>query len=131
MSALLLFQVLGVLSLLTFFGSLLAVPWLINRMPSDYFQRHWRQLAAKQREHPARALALLIGRNMLGLALVAAGVAMLFLPGQGVLTILIGVCVMNFPGKQRLLQQVVKKKRVQRTLNWVRRKGGRPPFRFS
>ena len=121
---------LGGLSVITFVGSLIAVPWLIGRMRADYFLTHWQVVQARHRRHPALALTILLARNGLGLLLVAAGLAMLFLPGQGLLTVLIGVSVMDFPGKRRLLQRLVRGPKVQRTLNWIRRKRGKEPFVF-
>ena len=122
---------LGGLSVITFVGSLIAVPWLIGRMRADYFLTHWQTVQARHRRHPALALTILLARNGLGLLLVAAGLAMLFLPGQGLLTVLIGVSVMDFPGKRRLLQRLVRGPKVQRTLNWIRRKRGKEPFVFA
>jgi len=123
-------ELLGVFSLLTFVGSLIAVPWLIGRMPADYFITHWRQVDQRRKRHPAVALITIVARNLLGLLLFIAGFAMLFLPGQGLLTMLVGVCVMDFPGKRHLLDTIVEKSSVQRGLNWVRRKKGRAEFVF-
>ena len=125
-----LLTLLGLLSVVTFVGSLVAVPWLIGRMRADYFLTHWQVVQARHRRHPALALTVFLVRNALGLLLVAAGLAMLFLPGQGLLTVLIGVCVMDFPGKRGLLQRLVRGPKVQRTLNWIRRKRGKEPFAF-
>ena len=72
-----------------------------------------------------------LGISTQNLLLVAAGLAMLFLPGQGLLTVLIGVSVMDFPGKRGLLQRLVRGPKVQRTLNWIRRKRGKEPFAFA
>ena len=124
-------QVLGLFSLLTFVGSLIAVPWLIGRLPADYFITHWQQVEQRHQQHPLLALITLVLRNLLGLLLLLAGFAMLFLPGQGLLTMLIGLCMMNFPGKRRLLMVIVEQGSVQRGLNWVRKKGGKRAFRFS
>lgn len=126
-----LLTLLGLLSVVTFVGSLVAVPWLIGRMRADYFLTHWQVVQARHRRHPALALTVFLARNALGLLLVAAGLAMLFLPGQGLLTVLIGVCVMDFPGKRGLLQRLVRGPKVQRTLNWIRRKRGKEPFVFA
>ena len=126
-----LLTLLGLLSVVTFVGSLIAVPWLIGRMRADYFLTHWQVVQARHRRHPALALTVFLARNALGLLLVAAGLAMLFLPGQGLLTVLIGVCVMDFPGKRGLLQRLVRGPKVQRTLNWIRRKRGKEPFVFA
>lgn len=131
MSTIFLFEILGVVSLFTFVGSLIAVPWLINRMPSDFFLQHWQKLAEKRQTHPALTVLIFIGRNTLGLLLVIAGIAMLFLPGQGLLTILIGFCTMDFPGKQHLLKFLISKISIQKGLNWIRRKGGKQPFLFA
>ncbi len=124
-------QLLGLLSLVTFLGSLIAVPWIINNMDADYFKNHWVQRAEKRRTHVVVATLILAGRSSIGALLFIAGVAMLFLPGQGVLTMLIGICVMEFPGKQRLLKKIIAQKKVQQGLNWIRQKGGKPRFEFS
>ena len=125
-----LLTLLGLLSVVTFVGSLIAVPWLIGRMRADYFLTHWQTVQARHRRHPALALTVFLARNALGLLLVAAGLAMLFMPGQGLLTVLIGVCVMDFPGKRGLLQRLVRGPKVQGALNWIRRKRGKEPFAF-
>lgn len=125
-----LLTLLGLLSVVTFVGSLVAVPWLIGRMRADYFLTHWQVVQARHRRHPALALTVFLARNTLGLLLVAAGLAMLFLPGQGLLTVLIGVSVMDFPGKRGLLQRLVRGPKVQGALNWIRRKRGKEPFVF-
>ena len=125
-----LLTLLWLLSVVTFVGSLVAVPWLIGRMRADYFLTHWQVVQARHRRHPALALTVFLARNALGLLLVAAGLAMLFLPGQGLLTVLIGVCVMDFPGKRGLLQRLVRGPKVQGALNWIRRKRGKEPFVF-
>ena len=92
-------QILGIFSLATFVGSLIAVPWLIGRMQPDFFLTHWHKVETRHRRHPVAALLVLIFRNSLGLLLLLAGVAMLVLPGQGLLTMLVGLCLMDFPGK--------------------------------
>ncbi len=124
-------KLLGLFSLLTFVGSLIAVPWLIGRMRADYFVTHWQAVEGRHRRHPALALTTLVLRNGLGLVLVAAGLAMLLLPGQGLLTILIGVCVMDFPGKRRMLQRLVNVPQVRQGLNWIRRKRNQEEFVFQ
>lgn len=123
-------KLLGLFSLFTFVGSLIAVPWLIGRMPADYFITHWQKVDQRHRRHPAISLTTFVLRNVFGLLLFLAGFAMLFLPGQGLLTMLIGVCLMDFPGKRKLLDGIVEKSSVQRGLNWVRRKKGKREFVF-
>jgi hypothetical protein len=125
-----LFQLLGIFSVVAFFGSLIAVPWVIGRMRSDYFLTHWQQVETRHRRHPALALIIFVLRNGVGFVLVIAGVAMLVLPGQGLLTILIGVCVMDFPGKRSMLDRLWQIPQVEQALNWIRRKKGKEEFVF-
>lgn len=124
------FKLLGLLSVVTFIGSLVAVPWLIGRMESDYFLNHWHQVEERQRRHPLLAFAILVLRNGFGLALVVAGLAMLVLPGQGLLTLIIGIGLMDFPGKRHLLNRLSRIPQVQRGLNWIRRRRGKDEFIF-
>jgi len=60
--------------------------------------------------------------------LVLLGVIMLVTPGQGLLTLLIGLLLLNFPGKYRLERWLVLRPGVLRGLNWLRRRHGEPPF---
>ncbi len=126
-----LLQWLGVLSAVTFIGSLLIVPWLILQMEPKYFIRHRLEVKQRHRRHPMVSIMLLIVRNTVGLLLLAAGLAMLVLPGQGILTLLIGLSCMDFPGKHQLMEKAVQNRKVQRSLNWIRRKGGRDDLVFE
>jgi archaellum biogenesis protein FlaJ (TadC family) len=125
-----LLKLLGLLSVVAFFGSLIAVPLVIGRMKPDYFLTHWQQVETRHRRHPALALIISALRNCVGFVLVVAGVAMLVLPGQGLLTILIGICVMDFPGKRHLLDRLWQIPQVEQALNWIRRKEGKEEFVF-
>ncbi|SFI26665.1 PGPGW domain-containing protein [Planctomicrobium piriforme] len=101
--------------------------WMIVAMPADYFLRSSDRPHSR---HPALHLLWVVVRNILGIALLALGIAMLVLPGQGLLTMLLGLSLMDFPGKRKLLHRALALKSVQRSLNWIRRKGGQPPLQF-
>jgi len=60
---------------------------------------------------------------LLGLFLSLPGV-----PGQGILTILIGVMLLNFPGKRRLERWLVSRPRVLPVINGLRARFGKPPL---
>ena len=113
---------LGLGSAILFFGTLLALPWLAALIPVDYFAHAREPIAKPLRLHPVLRIVLHIARNTLGLLLIAAGILMLFLPGQGLLTILLGVLVMHFPGKYRLEQWLVQQPGILTALNWLRAK---------
>jgi hypothetical protein len=122
-----LFWIAGV-SIFTFAASLIAVPWLIVRIPPDYFARKRPSREPWADQHPIVRTTLRAAKNALGLLFILAGLFMLVLPGQGLLTILIGVLLLNFPGKRRLARWIVSKRPVLKCINWLRRREGRPPL---
>ena len=126
-----LLQLMGILSVVTFIGSLLIVPWLILRLSPEYFIRHRLDVIERHRRHPVLTIILFFVRNTVGFGLFVAGMAMLVMPGQGILTMLIGLSLMDFPGKHQLLENLVQIKSVQRSLNWIRRKGGKEDLVFA
>lgn len=119
---------LAIVSVVTFVGTLVAMPWLVARIPSDYFMPTRRHRTPWSEHHPVIRVTLAILKNLAGVVFVLAGVAMIFLPGQGVITILIGVVLMDFPGKYRLERWIVAKKPVHRSIDWLRRRAGRKPL---
>ena len=116
-------------SLLALVVTLATVPWVVSRLPADYFSRP-RRTTWRSASHipPVVALVLVILKNALGVVLVLLGFIMLFTPGQGLLTLLAGLLLMNFPGKYRLERWLVLRPGVLRGLNWLRRRGGHSPF---
>lgn len=125
-----LFEWLGILSVVTFAGSLIAIPWIIARLPANYFIRHHQMVAMRHERHPVIAKIIFIARNTMGVLLLLAGIAMLVLPGQGIITLLIGVSLMDFRKKHAVVDYLVRRPRVMRMLNWVRQKEQRLPFEF-
>ncbi|NMD40555.1 MAG: hypothetical protein GYA83_07175, partial [Deltaproteobacteria bacterium] len=67
-------------------------------------------------------------KNVLGLVLIMAGFIMLFIPGQGVLTILVGMTLVSFPRKRALEMRLVRRPQVLRAVNWIRRRSGKEPL---
>ena len=53
---------------------------------------------------------------------------MLFLPGQGLLTMLMGIVLMDFPGKFRLERHLVSRPPVFAAINWIRTQRSAPPL---
>ncbi|WP_437227313.1 PGPGW domain-containing protein [Planctomicrobium sp. SH661] len=100
---------------------------MIIRMPEDQFVSTEN---GKSRRHPVLHMIWIAVKNLLGVALVAAGVVMIVLPGPGLLVILLGLSIIDAPGKQWLMRRGLQYRSVRRTLNWIRRKGGSPPLKF-
>ena len=118
----------GIASLMVFILSLLAMPWLVAQIPEDYFLPKKRQPTQWKKLHPVIRLLALMGKNLIGYGLIVAGVLMLFLPGQGVLTLVMGLLLVDYPGKFRLERKLVKTPAIFNSLNWLRRKAKKPPL---
>ncbi|GMV51542.1 MAG: putative transmembrane protein (PGPGW) [Nitrospira sp. OLB3] len=110
-----------------FVGTLIAIPIILMRLPADYFDirkpRPW-----MENHHPILRLVGHIVKNLVGAIFLFAGFLMLFLPGQGVLTMLIGLSLIEFPGKRRLEAKIVGQSTVLSTINAMRAKFDKPPL---
>jgi hypothetical protein len=109
-------------------ASLLLAPIAIARLPPDYFVEDQPSRKVARGRHPLRHATLAALKNALGVSLIIAGAALLVLPGQGLLTMVVGVGLLDFPGRHRLVNALVHRPLVLRTLNWVRAKAHSPPF---
>jgi hypothetical protein len=120
---------LGGVSLVMFIGSLIGMPFLLARIPADFFIR---KPARRERFTSIFSwlafIGLLILKNLIGLILVFAGVLMIFLPGQGVITIFLGIALMDLPGKRKILLKIVCRPSVRKSINWIRKKSGVDPL---
>lgn len=121
------FLAMAIFSAVVFVGSLLAIPFILVRLPVDYFDVRVPRSWMKGR-HPAIRTISRIVQNVFGFLFFLAGVSMLVLPGQGVLTILIGISLMDFPGKRRLEAWIIGRPLVLNAVNSLRARFGKPPF---
>jgi len=114
--------VVAVFSVVSLVLSLLLSGRMLIRLPPDYF--------TSRRRLPATSLWAKVGWNLLGGALVILGIALSVpgVPGQGVLTILAGLILMDFPGKRRLLLAVLRRGPVRAVVDRLRARSGRPPL---
>lgn len=118
----------GLGSIVALLLTLLAVPWVVARLPADYFNRPRRSAWRREQGEPWFANIFTVLKNMVGALLALLGVIMLFTPGQGLLTLLAGLLLMNFPGKYRLERYLAMRPGVLRGMNWLRGRRGEPPF---
>ncbi|MBX3331286.1 MAG: hypothetical protein KF722_12835 [Nitrospira sp.] len=118
------------LSIVFFVGSLIAIPFILVRLPTDFFDtrvpRRW-----MDNHHPVLRLLGHLAKNVVGIIFLFAGFLMLFLPGQGILTMLIGVTMMDFPGKRKLEAKMIGQPAVLNAINGMREKFGKPPLTIS
>jgi Putative transmembrane protein (PGPGW) len=121
---------LTVLSIVFFVGSLIAIPFILVRLPTDFFDtrvpRRW-----MENHHPVLRLLGHLAKNVVGAIFVFAGFLMLFLPGQGILTMLIGITMLDFPGKRKLEAKMIGQPAVLNAINGMREKFGKPPLTIA
>ncbi len=115
-------------SVLMLVGGLLAAPWIVVRIPHDHFVRRRRLVDRWLANRPLPRTALLVLKNAAGCVLLLAGAAMLVLPGQGLLTLFVGLMILDFPGKPAFERWLVRKPPVFRAINHMRARAGRRPL---
>jgi len=107
---------------------ILLVPWVVGGLSEDYFVAKAKVLD-DGRSTRDRSIVLILARNVAGLVLLSMGIVMLFVPGQGLLTMFVGLLLLSFPGKQRLVLTLVRRPAILGALNWMRRYRGKVKFK--
>ena len=118
----------GISSIFIFLISILGISWFIAQIPEDYFLRSKRQPSKWREQKPVLRFVVMFGKNLIGLSLIIGGLLMLVLPGQGLLTIVTGLLLVNYPGKYKLEQKLSSMPSIFRALNWIRLKANKPPL---
>jgi hypothetical protein len=119
------------LFVVSFAGSLAVVAWVMVKLPATYFQdNHHPRLFAWAERHPLLNVGVLIAKNLLGLSLVILGIILSLpgVPGQGLLTIFIGLLLLNYPGKRRLERWLVSRPSIRQGIDQLRARFGEPPL---
>ena len=113
--------------LVTFSISLAIVSFIMVKIPADYFKKDNKHKVLPN-HHPAVRMLAIVGKNILGVLLVVLGIILSLpgVPGQGILTILLGIMLLDFPGKKNLEHKLVSRPKVRDTINKLRRKFDKP-----
>ena len=119
---------LGVSSVFIFILSIAGISWFVAQIPDDYFLSTKRQRTKWGQEKPILRLLFLLLKNIVGIFLIFAGLLMIVLPGQGFLTIVTGLLLINYPGKFKLEQKIVAMPSIFKALNWIRKKANKNPL---
>ncbi|HEY0709988.1 MAG TPA: hypothetical protein VGG33_24455 [Polyangia bacterium] len=114
-----------VLAILTTAGGI----WLVVRLPCDHFN-HRPPSEAALRRHPIIRFVLVVVRNILGIVILPIGIVMSLplVPGPGLVLVLLGLSLLDFPGKRAIQRRLVTQPMVMRVLNKMRTRFGKPPF---
>ncbi len=93
---------------------------VVVTLPADHFVA----------ERPRAGFLATLGRNLgaLGLLVVGAFMSLPGVPGQGLLTMLIGLLLLDVPGKRAFDRRLAGRPRVLGVLNRLRARFGKPPF---
>jgi uncharacterized membrane protein YbaN (DUF454 family) len=108
--------------------SLAIVGYVLARLPADYFVN--RDARRPLDRHPVLKLLSVVARNAFGYILIVIGAILSLpgVPGQGLLTIFMGVMLIDFPGKFRFERWLISRRVILSSVNRLRAKAGRPPL---
>ncbi len=124
----------GLLSALAIFAitlilSMAVVTVVLIKLPATYFHpSHPRDIWRGR--HPILRAFGLVAKNIVGAFLVVLGILLSLpgVPGQGILTILLGIMLMDFPGKRQLEYKIVSQPKILLGINRLRGRFQRPPL---
>ena len=102
---------------------------VLLRLPATYFSLS-RTGGVGTNTHPVLRWTGLIIKNIIGVVVVAIGIVLTMpgVPGPGILTILLGIMLMDFPGKRRLERWLIRRPKVLAAVNRLRQQHGKAPF---
>jgi len=118
--------------LVSFFANLGIVSLILVKIPADHFSKS-RKTKFWSGPRPWLHAAKVIGKNIGGILLVALGVVLSLpgVPGQGLLTVLLGIMLLDFPGRHRLEQKLLSKPSIVNTINKLRGRFGKKPLELN
>lgn len=97
------------------------------KIPADYFSSTYVKEIDADKHFSVRWAAFII-KNLVGFLLIIAGIVMIFTPGPGVPTILLGLIMMDIPGKRPLEAKLIQRPLVLSAVNELRAKYNKPPL---
>jgi hypothetical protein len=118
--------------LVSFFANLGIVSLILVKLPADHFSKN-RKTKFWAGPRPWLHAAKVIGKNIGGILLVALGVVLSLpgVPGQGLLTVLLGIMLLDFPGRHRLEQKLLSRPSIVNTINNLRKRFGKKPLELN
>lgn len=112
-------------------GSLLLIPWVVVQIPADYFSDSVRRPPLWSNYPRWLRLLLILVKNLLGLLLVMSGLTLIFLPGPGLMTIVLGLLMLDVPGKFRFERWLLSHQFILQPVNWLRIKRNKPALQLD
>ncbi|MDZ4817525.1 MAG: PGPGW domain-containing protein [Planctomycetota bacterium] len=115
-------------SLLAMVAGIVVLPIVAVRLPADYFVRPHQSITAAPEGNGYLRWCLKILKNLLGATLLIAGVIMIVTPGPGMVALLVGLSLVDFPGKRALEIKLISTPNLHQSINKLRKRYGRPPL---
>lgn len=108
--------------------SFVAIGIVMVKIPANYFSSHYKQDFLPDSPWIVRWGAVL-AKNIFGLFLIVLGILLSLpgVPGQGILTILLGLIMIDIPGKRPLEARIIQRPTVLAAVNKLRAKYDKPP----
>jgi hypothetical protein len=112
--------------------SFLVLGIVMVKIPANYFSSHYQQDFLPGSPWMVRWGAV-IAKNILGVFLVLLGIVLSLpgVPGQGILTILLGLIMLDIPGKRPLESRIIKRPAVRDAVNRLRARFNKPPLELD
>jgi hypothetical protein len=109
--------------------SFVSIGVVMVKIPENYFSTHYQQDFLPGSSWVVRWGAV-IAKNLFGVFLVCLGVVLSLpgVPGQGILTILLGLIMLDIPGKRPLEARIIKRPAILSAINDLRARYKKPPL---
>ena len=106
-----------------------AIAVVMLKIPANYFSSHYVQDFLPNSSWIVRWGAVIL-KNIFGVLLICLGILLSLpgVPGQGILTILLGLIMLDIPGKRPLEARIIKRPAVLGAINKLRARYNKPPL---
>lgn len=117
---------------LSFALSFLSIAVVMVKIPEDYFSPQYERNFMPGKPWLVRWSAAII-KNAFGIFLVILGIVLSLpgVPGQGIMTILLGLIMVDLPGKRPLEARIIKRPAILSTINKLRVRYKKPPLQID
>ena len=115
-----------VASLAVSFG---AIAIVMVKIPPNYFSTHYERDFLPDSPWLVRWGAVIL-KNVFGVFLILLGIVLSLpgVPGQGILTILLGIIMLDIPGKRPIEAKIIQRPAVLAAINKLRARYNKPPL---
>ncbi|MFM9903735.1 MAG: hypothetical protein ACKVQJ_04095 [Pyrinomonadaceae bacterium] len=112
--------------------SFAAIGIVMVKIPSNYFSSHYQRDFLPDSPWMVR-WGVVIVKNIAGIFLILLGIILSIpgVPGQGILTILLGLIMIDIPGKRPLEARIIKRPAVLAAINKLRARYQKPPLELD